>query len=219
MAQLTQSDVPSRSTTAPSSLRPDMLFAGVAAIIAGAVQGDGGILTQAHRRASTVADDKLIFPWEGATAVTVTLAWGLTQVLLVAALVVFARSGATGAGRAGHLGSRLAVAGGALFVAGHALTLAFLDASTDDAGGIAVAAVFGVGSLLSLIGFLVAGTAMLRAGQWTSWRRYVPIAIAVAMLVVLPLQFTPLLPLSVALYSATIVAFGVALLAEGGRTR
>ncbi len=101
-------------------------------------------------------------------------------------------------------------------MAGHALTLAFLDASMDDAVGIAVAAVFGVGSLLSLIGFLVAGTAMLRAGQWTSWRRYVPIAIAVAMLVVLPLQFTPLLPLSVALYSATIVAFGVALLAEGG---
>ncbi len=219
MAQLTQSDVPSRSTTAPSGLRPDMLFAGVAAIIAGAVQGDGGILTQAHRRASTVADDKLIFPWEGATAVTVTLAWGLTQVLLVAALVVFARSGATGAGRTGHLGTRLVVAGGALFVGGHALTLAFLDARTDDAGGIAVAAVFGVGSLLGLIGFLMAGTAMLRAGRWTSWRRYVPVAIAVAMLVVLPLQFTPLLPLSVALYSATIVAFGVALLAEGGRTR
>lgn len=219
MAQLIQYDVPSDSTPALSSLRPATLFAGVAAILAGAVQGDGGILTQAQRRASTVADDRLTFPWDGATAVTVTLAWGLTQVLLVAALVLFARSGATGPGGAGQLGSRLAVAGGALIVAGHALTLAFLDASMDDAGGIAVAAVFGVGTLFSLIGFLMAGTAMLRAGQWTSWRRYAPITIAVALLILLPLQFTPLLPLSAALYSATIVAFGVALLAEGGRTR
>jgi hypothetical protein len=219
MAQVIQSHVPLPDSAATPGIRRGMLFAGAATILAGAMQGDGGLLTQAHRGASAVADDRLTFPWDGASAVTTTLVWGLTQVLFVAALVVFARSGATGTGRAGRVGAWLAVGGGGLFVAGHGLTLAFLDASTDDAGAIAVYVAFAVGSLFSLVGFLMAGAATLRAGRWTSWRRYTPVAIAVAMIAVLPLQFTALLPLSVALFSATIVAFGVALLAEGGEPR
>ena len=39
------------------------------------------------------------------------------------------------------------------------------------------------------------------------------------MLCMLPLQFTPLLPLTVAIYAATVAAFAVALLAEPERRK
>ena len=207
-------------TPAPSTgKRQNLLYAGAAVILAGAVQADGGILTQAYRGASPVAEDQFSFPWQGATALATTLTWGLTQALLVAALVVFARSGATGPSRAGRLGAALAVAGGALWVAGHALTLFVLDARVGDAGTVAVIAVFVVGSLLTLAGFLMAGVAVLRARRWTSWRRYAPLAVAVGMLVVIPVQFTSFLALSVAGYATTIVALGVAMVVEGAGRR
>jgi len=64
-----------------------------------------------------------------------------------------------------------------------------------------------------------AGVAVARAGCWTAWRRYPALAVGVWVLAMLPLQFTSLLPLSVAVYAATIAAFAVALLDEPeGRT-
>ena len=76
-----------------------MLLAGAVTVLYGGIQLDGGIVTQASRGASPVADDRLTFPWDGASAVATTLTWGLSQLLFVVALVLFARSGATGPGR------------------------------------------------------------------------------------------------------------------------
>jgi hypothetical protein len=56
--------------------------------------------------------------------------------------------------------------------------------------------------------------AVARAGRWTGWRRFSALAVGIWLLCLLPLQFTPLLPLSVAVYAATIAAFSIALLAE-----
>ena len=202
-------------STAPGPRR-NLLYGGAAAIVAGAVQVDGAILTQTYSGASPVADDVFSFPWEGATAVATSVTWGLAQVLLVAGLVVFARSGATGPSRGGRVGAVLAVVGSALYVAGHALSLVFRNARLDDSGALVVIALFVVGGLLTLVGFLMAGAATLRAGRWTSWRRWAPLAAAAGMLVVTPLQATSFLALSVAVYAATIVALGVAMVVEGG---
>jgi hypothetical protein len=181
MTQTSQLHAPRQESAGGTSVRPAVLFAGAVMIAAGVVQVDGAILTQAYRGSSPVAEDRLTFPWDGATAVATTLTWGLTQLLLVAALVVWTRSGGTGPSRGGRIGATLAVVGGALLAAGHALTL--------------------------------------RAGRWTSWRRYAPLAVAVALLAAVPLQFTPVLPVAVALYALTIVALGIAMLAEGGNRR
>jgi hypothetical protein len=219
MTKTTQLDAPRQDSAGGTGIRPAVLLAGAAMIVTGAVQVDGAILTQAYRGASPVAEDRLTFPWDGATAVATTLTWGLTQLLLVGALVVWARSGATGPSRGGRIGAALTVVGGALLASGYGLTLAALSTPMDDPGAVAVLALFGVGTLVSLVGFLLAGVATLRAGRWTSWRRYAPLAVAVAMLVVMPLQFTPLLPVAVGLYGLTIVALGVAMLAEGSGPR
>jgi hypothetical protein len=104
--------------------------------------------------------------------------------------------------------------GGILFVAAHAVSLIFRDARVDDPAGLAAIALFSVGTVCSAGGFVVAGVAVARAGQWTSWRRYSVLPVGLWMLCIVPLQFTSLLPLTVAVYAATVAAFAVALLAE-----
>lgn len=190
--------------------------AGLMMVIAGAVQGDGAILTAAYRGDSPVSDDRLSFPWDGATAVTTSSVWGLTQVLIVLGLVAFARSGIAG-GRSGRVGAWAAVAGAVLYVAAHALSLVAYDGAVDDPAAIGVFTLFGIGTVLTAVGLCFAGAATVRSGPWLGWRRFVPLALGGWMVVMTPLQFTPLLPVAVGVYAALVIAFGVALLMPGGR--
>ncbi len=202
------------SVSNPTRLGGSVL-AGVALIVGGAVQADGGILTAAYRGDSPVNDDLLRYPWHGASAAATTITWGVTQAMIMAALVVFARSGATGTSRAGRIGPWLAVCGAALFTLGHVATLASLDATIDDGAGTLVMGLFGLGTLFNIAGFLLAGVAMVRSGRWSGWRRYTPLALGIATVVLTPLQFTSLLPVAVAVYSLTVLALGVAMVLEG----
>jgi hypothetical protein len=186
---------------------------GLLVVVAGAVQGDGALITAAHRGASQVAQAQLSFPWSGATAVTTSLIWGITQAALVVGLVAFTRSGAVRSG-AGRVGGRLAVAGGLLYVVAHGLSVAGYDAALDQPLATAVVSCFAVGTLLTAIGLIVAGTATLRSGDWSGWRRWTPLVLGTWMTAMMPLQFTPALPLAVGVYAAAVVAFGVALLVE-----
>jgi len=114
----------------------------------------------------------------------------------------------------GRIGAIFALLGCIVFVAAHAVSLIFRDARVDDPEGLAAIALFLLGTLCSAGGFIVAGVAVVRAGRWTSWRRYSVLPVGIWMLCIVPLQFTPLLPLTVAVYAATVSAFAVALLAE-----
>jgi hypothetical protein len=190
------------------------LLPGAAGLLYAGVQLDGGITAAAYRGISTVPDDRLNFPYTGSLATATSLTWGLTQALFVVTLVAFARSGAVGPSRPGRIGAWLAVVGGIVFVAAHAVSLIFRDARLDDPAGLAAITLFSIASLLTAVGFIVAGAAVARAGRWTAWRRYPVLAVGVWMLCMLPLQFTSLLPLAVAVYAATVCAFAIALLAQ-----
>jgi hypothetical protein len=190
-----------------SALVPGLL------IIAAAVQGDGALITAAYRSASPVSDEQLSFPWAGATAITTSLLWGLTQVLFVVGLVAFARSGAAPS-KAGHVGARLAVAGSLLYVVAHALSVVAYDAALDDPIAVAVLSCFGVGTLLTAVGLITAGTAALRSGVWSSWRRYTPLALGIWMAVMMPLQFTAALPVAVGIYALAAMVLGLSMIIE-----
>ena len=190
------------------------LAPGLLTLIAGAVQGDGALITAAYRNASPIPDEQLSYPWDGATAITTSLIWGSTQVLIVVGLMAFARSEAAPT-RAGWVGGRLAVVGAVLYVVAHALSLVAYDAAFDDPISIAVLSCFGVGTLLTAVGLIMAGTAALRSGVWAGWRRYTPLVLGVWMVAMLPLQFTAALPVAVGVYAAATMAFGLALLVEG----
>ncbi|HEU5487061.1 MAG TPA: hypothetical protein VFU98_19315 [Microlunatus sp.] len=196
----------------PLSLRR-AVAPGLLIVVAGAVQGDGALITAAYRTASPVSDEQLSFPWEGATAVTTSLIWGITQVMLVVGLVAFTRGGAAPT-RLGQVGGRLAVAGALLFVVGHALSLAGYDAAIDDPIAVVVLVCFGIGTLLSATGLVMAGTVTLRSGVWSSWRRYTPLALGVWMLAMMPLQFTAALPVAVSIYAFAVMALGLAMIIE-----
>ncbi len=189
------------------------LAPGVLTIIAGAVQGDGALITAAYRNASPISEDHLSYPWSGATAVTTSLIWGVTQLLIVVGLMAFARSGAAST-TAGRVGGRLAVAGASLYVVAHALSLVAYDATLDEPISVAVLSCFGAGTLLAAVGLLMAGTAALRLTVWSGWRRYTPLVLGVWMVAMMPLQFTPALPFAVGIYALAIMALGLALIVE-----
>ena len=218
----TQFDAPPTSAERDRSKARTLsqLLPGAAALVYAGVQLDGGIIAAANRSLSTVPEDRLNFPFSGSLATATSLTWGLTQALFVLALVAFTRSGAVGSSRSGRIGAWMAVAGGIVFVAAHAVSVTFRDTLLDDPAGRAAITLFVAATLLTAVGFILAGVAVARAGEWTAWRRYPVLAVGVWMLCMLPLQFTPLLPLSVTVYAATIAAFAVALLAQPeGRTQ
>ncbi|MDZ5620220.1 hypothetical protein SFC88_05275 [Nocardioides sp. HM23] len=192
-----------------STLGPGLLI-----IIAGAVQGDGALITAAYRGASPVSDEQLSYPWADATAITTSLVWGATQAMIVVGLVAFARSGAAPS-KAGQVGGRLAVAGSLLFVVAHAISLVAHDAALDDPIAIAVLSCFGVGTLLTAVGLIMAGTTALRSGVWSSWRRYTPLALGAWMVAMAPLQLTPALPVAVGVYAVATIALGLSMIIEG----
>lgn len=196
----------------PRSLRS--LLPGVAAVLFAGVQLQAGVVTVAYRQISPVPSDRLNFPYEGSMSVALSLGWGLAQALFVLSLVAFARGGATGRSRVGRLGSVLLILGGVVFVAAQVLSAFLRDARIDEpAAGVAVM-LFAVGSLVTAVGFVLAGVVVVRARRWSSWRRFTPLAVGVAMVCLVPLQFTSMLALGVTLYAATILGFGAALLAE-----
>jgi hypothetical protein len=208
----TQSVQPTALTQPLHGLR-NALVPGLLIIIAGAAQGDGALITAAYRNASPISDEQLSYPWADTTAITTSLLWGTTQVLFVVGLVAFARSGAAPS-KAGHVGARLAVAGSLLYVVAHALSLVAYDAALDDPIAVAVLSCFGVGTLLTAVGLIVAGTAALRSGVWSSWRRYTPLALGIWTAAMIPLQFTPALPVAVGIYALAAMTLGLSMIIE-----
>ena len=65
----THSMQPSATTQAPRRDLRAALAPGLLTIIAGAVQGDGAIITAVYRDASRISDEQLSYPWDGATAI------------------------------------------------------------------------------------------------------------------------------------------------------
>ncbi|MEI8407371.1 MULTISPECIES: hypothetical protein [unclassified Kribbella] len=209
--------------TAPATVRASArsearalsrLLPGAAGLLYAGIQLDGGIFVAVYRGVSTVPDDRLNFPFSGTLATTTSLTWGLGQALFVVTLWAFARSAAVGASRPGRIGAWLALVGGIVFVAAHAVSLIFRDARVDDPAGAAAVTLFASATVLTAVGFIAAGVAVARAGQWTSWRRYTVLTVGIWLLCLIPLQFTPLLPLAIVVFAATMVAFALALLAE-----
>ena len=137
--------------------------------------------------------------------------------LVTIGLIGFARSAPYGGGRAARAGAWVAVVGMALNVPAHGLSIALRDAKLDEPQVIVVLSLFGVGTLLTAIGMMLAGVGTIRAGMWSGWRRWVPLAVGLTAFALLALQVTPLLQEAVGLYSIALAALGVAVLVEGPR--
>lgn len=185
--------------------------AGVVGAIGGALTALSGLLVEAVVKPTTdVADDRWSYPWSGGAFVAVCVVYAGFHALVYYGVLGFARSGVAGPGRAARVGTVTALAGTAVLFLAELLSIPVADRSVDDPGAALVGACFGLGTLLSAIGFLAAGVATVRAARWDGWRRYVPLATGVWLTALVFLAMTPLLPVGVAVYGLLIVALGVA---------
>lgn len=185
-----------------------------AALLYAGIQIDAGVVVAALRSTSTVPDDRLNFPLSGNLATTAEIVWGVSQLAFLVALVAFGRRTAVASSRPGRVGARVAIVGGVLFLGGHVVCLLFRDARLADPAGVLAASLFFLGSVFIAFGFLAAGVAVLRSGLWSSWRRYTPVAVGAWMVVMIPLQFTGLLQVAVAVHALTVGALALAMLVE-----
>jgi hypothetical protein len=99
---------------------------------------------------------------------------------LVLALVALAMSGALGKGPLWGGGAWTAVVGMVALTFSELLAMRYADWSNDTANAGFMGTSYGISVTVIGLGMLIAGFGVLRAGVWRSWRRWTPLAIAVA---------------------------------------
>jgi hypothetical protein len=192
----------------PTSLRR----AGLLGAAGGALTVISGLVVQGIvLPASDVSDEMWSYPLSSDALVPVSLVYAVFHVLVFIGILGYARSGVAGPGRSARVGTVIALTGTAALFAAELLSIPIADQRMDDTGAVVVGACFGLGSLLSAIGFIVAGIATVRAGRWDGWRRFVPLATGIWLAALVGLAATPALTIGVALYGLFITALGVAL--------
>ena len=211
MTGTTGTAIPQRASAAGAR---SVRRAGGACIAGAAIQAVSGVVTQVVAASTDVSDEVWSYPWTGSAFTTVSLIWGAGQVLLLIGVLGLRRSGATGPTGAARAGLTAAVIGTALILVGQLASIPVADDFLDDTGPQLLGGVFGLGSVLTAVGMVLAGIAALQTGRWTGWRRYTVLAVGAATVALVGLQFTPALSLGVAIYALAFFAVGVALLTD-----
>ncbi len=185
--------------------------AGIACIAGALITAIGATASQIAQASTAVSDELWSYPWSSGTFVAVSLLWGIAHVLIFIGLLGLRRSGLAGPTRAAAVGLALALTGTALLLVGELTSLPFRDQNVDDTGPGVVGAVFGLGTILSAIGLILAGKATLQAGLWQDWRRFTPLVTGIWTLVLVGLVFTKVMAVGIAIYGLCLLALGVAL--------
>lgn len=139
------------------------------------------------------------------------------QLLIMLDVVGLARSGAAGEGRSAVAGPAVTLLGLVALVVAEISLVAGVSAVTPRSPG----TLFGVATVTTPVGLLLAGTSIVRAGRWTGWRRFVPLACgAFVPIVVIPSAALPdsaFFHYAVGLWSVCLLVLGLALRAEAKR--
>jgi hypothetical protein len=188
-----------------------MMVAAAATAVAGAVLQFG------LQPAADISDDMWRYPWSSSGAFVAFSVFSATIHGLVAfGVLAFGRSGVAGRSRAATVGVALAVAGTLLLLVGELASIPIRNAQVSDTSAGIVGGVFGLASILSAVGFLLAGRATLRAGVWHDWRRFTPLVTGIwtSALVVIAPALTKALHGGVGLYGVCLLAMAIALYTE-----
>jgi hypothetical protein len=191
--------------------RTSLRLAGGACIVGAAMLTALAVVTQVVQATTDVPDDQWSYPWSSGTSITFYLFAAGSELLLAVGVLGLRRGGVAGTTRAASLSLWTALVGTALIVVGHLASIPIRDELVDAGWPRVVGGVFGLGTVLSAVGFLLAGRATIRVGIWRDWRRFTPLAVGACSAVLIGLQFTPALPTAVAVYGLCFVAVGIAL--------
>lgn len=129
----------------------------------------------------------------------------IASLLLIGAVVGLWRSGAAGGSRLAQVGLVMVAAGWVMMAVAQVVA---------QVRGEEITALYIVATLLHVVGMTPVGVAVLRAGVWTGWPRWIPLLCAAYLLVASPLFGMPGLPglLGVAGWGACWLGLSSALL-------
>jgi hypothetical protein len=135
----------------------------------------------------------------------------LSHLLLLAGMAGLARAGATGRGALAQAGPAITALALLVLAAAEFTNLADTEAANT---------LFTIATLGMLLGLLVTGVAVLRAGRWVGWHRFTPLVCALYI----PLFLIPAIVMggllahfSIALWGVCWLLLGLALKAEATR--
>ena len=184
---------------------------GITCIVGAAMLTMLAVGTQVVQASTDVSKDQWSYPWSSGTSITFDLLGAGSELLLAFGVLGLRRSRVAGTARAASLGLWVALVGTALVVVGHLASVPVRNELVNDGWPRVVGGVFGLGTVLTAVGFLLAGRATIRAGIWRDWRRFTPLAVGAWSPILIGLQLTPALPTAVAVYGLSFFALGVAL--------
>jgi hypothetical protein len=136
------------------------------------------------------------------------------HVLLLVGILGLARSGVAGTELLGRVGLWISVVGMAALTLCEVGAMTLATSSYPSPGTDFMDMAYGVASILIGVGLTLAGLAVVRAGEWTGWRRFVPLICGVAVfIIVIPGVFGPFLAgrLVLAVWMLMFAALGWAL--------
>lgn len=136
------------------------------------------------------------------------------HVLLLVGILGLARSGVAGIELLGRVGLWISVVGMAALTLCEVGAMTLATSSYPSPGTDFMDMAYGVASILIGVGLTLAGLAVVRAGEWTGWRRFVPLICGVAVfIIVIPGVFGPFLAgrLVLAVWMLMFAALGWAL--------
>lgn len=158
--------------------------------------------------------DRYSYPYTPTGHLLAQLVFMSNHVLLLVGILGLARSGAAGTGLLGRVGLWVSLVGMAALTLCEVGAMTFATSPYPGPGTGFMDTSFGVASILIGVGLVLAGVAVAREGEWTGWRRFVPLICGVAVFViVIPGVFGPFLAgrLVLAVWMLMFAALGWAL--------
>ncbi len=161
-----------------------------------------------------VSFDRFSYPYTPTGFLLAQLVFMSNHVLLLVGILGLARSGAAGTGLLGRVGVWISLVGMAALTLCEVWAMTFATSPYPGPGTDVLHTSYGAASILIGVGLVLAGVAVARAGEWTGWRRFVPLICGVAVFViVIPGVFGPFLAgrLVLAIWMLMFAALGWAL--------
>ena len=181
--------------------------------VAGGVIGAAGGLVTAFIPAA-VDTDRFSYPYTPGWFLVAQAVFLVSHLLMLAGVLGVLRVGAAGHGRLAAWGGAVSVAGLVTLSVCEVAAMFLLHASTSSAAVGWLNAGYGLASLLTGTGPVLLGIAVVRAGTWHGWRRWIVLACGVELLAATPAIAGPFLAgrLALTVWVALYTALGVALL-------
>jgi hypothetical protein len=182
----------------------------VVAAFAGAV---GGLVTGFIP--TDVEPSQYSYPYTPTGFLVAEIVFALNHVLILVGMFGISRSGVLGDRTFGHTGVWISVVGWALLTLCEvgSMTLANSVAPTPRTETLGMG--YGVATVLTGVGLVLAGVAIARQGAWAGWARFVTLACGIAVfIIVIPGVFGPFLAgrLVLTLWMLMLGALGLALI-------